>query len=177
MSENIFKSVIENYDDSFYKIVKTLHEKNIINSLEYDFISEGDFSVRKIRNLFAHSNLSSINLEFNEEPGILYPLTENESCLKLYDKMSNIIFNIMLKVISEKLIVKFDIDLEEAIADLAVNYKMLSSSDILMLKGFSDKDIESFDRIEIQEETKIRLANDSSDVKVLANIFKSLNRD
>lgn len=76
-------------------VAKELKDKSIITNEEYKFISTNQFSIRKVTNLFA---VNLVNIENNRE--ILYPLTEEESCLLPYSKVSDIIFNLIFKIIS-----------------------------------------------------------------------------
>nr|WP_039692846.1 TM1812 family CRISPR-associated protein [Streptococcus gallolyticus] len=87
--ENIIKLAANDYDSSFYDVSKELADKSIITDEEYKFISTNQFSIRKIRNLFAHANLFAVNIvNIEDDREILYPFTEEESCLLLYTKVS-----------------------------------------------------------------------------------------
>lgn len=87
--ENIIKSQIKDYDINFIKAVNKLKAENYINELEYDFLNNKNYGIRKIRNLLAHANLSKYNIIFLlEDEELLYPLTENETSIKFYDLAS-----------------------------------------------------------------------------------------
>lgn len=97
--ENICKSIIENYDISFFDVIKELKEMNLINKQEEYFLSTHNSSVRRVRNLFAHANLSTLGFW---EKGIYYPLEEESSCLLLFKKMFVPSLNIMIKLVREQ---------------------------------------------------------------------------
>lgn len=68
-----------------------LKNQEFITQIEYSFLNDRNNSIRKLRNLLAHANLSKYNLIFIEEnKEILYPLTENETCIKFYEMISKI---------------------------------------------------------------------------------------
>mgnify|MGYP006362048569 CR=1 FL=1 len=46
--------------------------------------------------------LSKYDLKYDDEPAT-YPLTENETCLKFYDQISEILFSIILKIIDNEM--------------------------------------------------------------------------
>jgi len=111
VTENICKSIIGEYEAGFFNIVKKLKDYGRINEEEEGFLSIKEFSVRKIRNLFAHANLMGINIVQDENGrDIYYPLTEEDSCLLLYKKISYLLFNVLLKVVKDNFIIGLDID-------------------------------------------------------------------
>lgn len=55
ITENICKSVVGDFDSSFYCIVNELKNQNKITEEEKNFLSTNKFSIRKIRNLYAHT--------------------------------------------------------------------------------------------------------------------------
>jgi len=158
--ENIVKSVANDFDSSFYAVVEKVKNRCIITNDEYNFISINDNSIRKIRNLFAHANVIAINL-INYENGneILYPLSEEESCLLLYEKTSLIICNIIFKLVIDNFIDdvrnKFTIDLAQAISNCNLQFKTLTSKEMLVLKGFPEDYIS--DDLDIPEDARLRL--------------------
>ncbi|NMC60536.1 MAG: hypothetical protein GYA51_14300 [Candidatus Methanofastidiosa archaeon] len=97
--ENVCKSIVEDYDLSFYKVVQKLGEMRLISEQEECFLSTDEFSVRKIRNLFAHADLSSIGFFEN---GIYYSLVEEESCMILYRKVFTPSLNMMVNLIKKQ---------------------------------------------------------------------------
>lgn len=99
--ENVCKSIIEDYNLSFYEVVERLETIHFINRVEKNFLSKNDFSIRKIRNLVVHEDLMSIF--YVDENEIFYPLYENESCLKLYKQLFEPSLDIIIKLIKAKL--------------------------------------------------------------------------
>lgn len=60
--ENIIKSQVKNYELNFVHVINKLKEKNYISEIEYDFLNNNEYGIRRIRNLLAHSNLSKYNI-------------------------------------------------------------------------------------------------------------------
>lgn len=98
--ENMCKSIIENYDLRFIDVVTELRSKGLIDKQVEKFLSSGKHSIRRIRNLFSHTDLSTIS--FFEE-GIYYSLDEEESCLVLYEKLFIPSIDIMIILIKNKI--------------------------------------------------------------------------
>jgi len=117
--ENILKSSVSDYDSTFQNIVKKSHKDNLINQKEHDFLNNKVTGVRKIRNLLAHANLAKYNLKFAKDQS-LYPIVENEACQKLYESISDIIFNIILKVASHNFTIEVNPNVDHLIQ--ALNY-------------------------------------------------------
>ncbi len=132
--ENILKSNLSDYESSFQNIVKASFNKGIINKVEYDFLNNKKMGIRKLRNIFAHANLSEFNIRFKNEKK-LYPLTENDNCQFLYSKISNIIFNIILKVAILSLDVDFEVNVDNSIKSLRYEIIPFTPEDILIDKG------------------------------------------
>ena len=97
--ENVCKSIVEDYDLSFYKVVQKLGDMRLISEQEECFLSTDEFSVRKIRNLFAHADLSSIGFFEN---GFYHSLVEEECCMILYRKVFTPSLNIMVNLINKQ---------------------------------------------------------------------------
>ncbi len=175
--ENISKSVVNDYDSSLYDIFNNLYKHNIITQKEYEFLNEGDFCVRKIRNLYAHKNIATIYFlgEF-EGKEILWPLTENETSLMIYSKISDIVFNLMIKMVSSEFIdsirEKFQAPLDEAIDECILRYKILTSKELLLLKGYPEDYIS--DDLDIPEDVKIRLADNSPDLNINIHFYTQI---
>lgn len=174
--ENISKSVANDYDSKFYDVICKLYEKNLITKKEYEFLNEGNFCMRKIRNLYAHKNIATIYFQNNDEREFLWPLTENETSLMIYSKISDIIFNLMIKIISCEFIGsaknKFQYPLDDAIDKYDLKYKILTVEKMLELKGYPKSYISS--DLDISAEAKIRLIDNSSDVNVYTALFASM---
>lgn len=175
--ENICKSVVNDYDSSFYDVVKKLKENLTISEVEYCFLNQNEFCIRKIRNLFAHANISAINLvnqEGNRE--ILYPLTEEVSCILLYERISDIIFNLILKIISshflDELREKIQINLDSNIKKCKLEFRILTSKEMLVLKGLPEDYIS--DDLGIPEHARIRIIENAPDVNIYKEIFTNL---
>jgi len=137
-----------------------LKEQNILTETEYSFVNTDDFSLRKIRNLYAHANICAIYFVIKkDENETLWPLTENDTAILLYDLISEAVFNLILKIVSSTFIkevkAKFDINLDEYLASQKLTFKTLTSKELLVLKGFPSDYIP--DDLNIPEDAKIRL--------------------
>lgn len=175
--ESISKSVANDYDSSTYTVYKKIHDQKLLTDTEYSFINTNEFSLRKIRNLFAHANIAAINLIVNEdEKETLWPLTEDDTATLLYEKISDIVFALVLKLISATFIeeVKKDIviDLDYEISLCQLNFRTLTTKEMLVLKGFPEDYIS--DDLGIPEEAKIRLIDNAPDVNVYKFIFEKI---
>lgn len=172
IAENICKSVTKNYNSNFNVVVKKLKDTGKITGEEEAFLSTNEFSIRKIRNKFAHANLMAIHIVQNENGrDVYYPLTEEDSCLLLYDKISLFLFNILLKVISDDLKIDVRVELDDLLKNLELKIVQLSANDVLRMLGFTES---YFNECDICETDLQRLANNSSSVDVLTEIFKGL---
>lgn len=159
-TENICKSVVGDFDSSFYCIVNELKNQNKITEEEKKFLSTNKFSIRKIRNLFAHANLMGISLVCSEgERTIYYPLTEEKSCLVLYEEISLILFNLLAKILYG---IYCD-GLEKAIRTFDIKFKEFSARELLQLRGFNDEDIDKAELVTNSSEL-IRLADNCPDI-------------
>lgn len=173
LTENIFKDRIKNYDANLINVINELKNQGLITQTEYTFLNDRNNSIRRIRNLLAHANLSKYNLAFIEEGReILYPLTENETCIKLYEMFSGILFNLMLRIISVNCIKPFEINLDDKIKNLEINIKELTPEELLELKGFDISGVPTWE--ELSEIDRYRLAENSGDVNMYTEIFKRL---
>lgn len=173
-TENICKSIIGNYESSFYNIVNQLKEKDLINEQEQGFLSTNELSLRTIRNLFAHANLMSINLvQLEGTRDIYYPLTEEGSCLLLYEKISDITINILLKIVQSHFIVDLDIGIEHEISELSLRIENLSAEETLKLMGWESEDIDKVKEVVDENQMQI-LADNSSNIDVLKMFFENL---
>ncbi len=168
--ENICKSIIGNYDENFINVVSNLKVGGIITEEEEKFLSKNEISLRKIRNMFAHCNLIQLNIVEN---GIYYPLTEKDSCLFLYEKISDITYNILLNIISSRFNVELRISLDNILSQFEINIKELSSEEYLSLIGFNSNDINRLKQIN-NDNDLLRLADNSSNIAIYEAIFKEL---
>lgn len=172
--ENIIKSQIKDYDINFIKAVGKLKSENYINEIEYDFLNNKNYGIRKIRNLLAHANLSKYNIVFLfEDQELLYPLTENETIIKFYDLTSELIFNLMLKIIGNNLTTPISINLDESLKKFKILIKEISAEQLLEYKGIDYKIFPDWN--EIPEIEKYRIAENVSDVNHYVEIFTRLD--
>lgn len=178
-------------------IFKSLHENKIITDIEYKFLNGKKDSIRILRNIYMHKDVPKYNIIFNyKNEGIGYPISENENNTTLYDELSLIIFNLIFKImISEEALYSYNDSLP--ILDKLINEKTfsiveLTSNQMLRCKGYKEKDITLIDKSirdliisenkdlsskEIEflvEKKKMITAENSSDIAMLEQIFKSL---
>ena len=172
--ENILKSSVSDYESTFQNVVKISHKNNLINQKEHDFLNNKVIGVRKIRNLLAHANLAKYNLKFVNDPS-LYPIVENDACQKLYDLISDIIFNIILKVVSHNFTIEVNPNVDHLIH--ALNYKIveISPEEILTDKGIDFNRLPDWDTL--SESDKYRHAENTQNVKVLTHILGCLKKE
>jgi len=165
--ENICKSKINDYEITFNNLNIKLEKEGFISEAELKFINDNEVGLRKIRNILAHANLSKYDLEINSEP-ITYPFTENETCLKIYNDVSEIICEILLKILSKEK--ENSINIDDKIGKL--NYRIITRKpeELMVFKGLDLK--EEFD--ELDESSKYRLLENSENALILAEIFKGL---
>jgi hypothetical protein len=169
--ENIMKSTLNDFEDTFYNLNLRLKDKNLINELELKFLNDKKVGIRKIRNILAHANLSKYDLEIigNE---ITFPFTENETCLILYKHISTIISGIILKILKPSVIMNYEINTNSEIKKLKFNFITRTPEELMKFKGIEiNAEWEKLD-----EATKYRLIENSPDVNVLTEIFKGLKQ-
>ena len=174
--ESIMKLTADDYDSPLYEIAKKLNNQSIISDEEHRFVSTDKYSVRKIRNLFAHANLFAINIvNIEDQKEILYPLTEEDSCLLLYKKLSGVIFNLILKIISRDFIdeVKnsINIDLSKSLLDLKLNIKILTLNEMETLKGIP---VNSIAKLDIPYNQKLKILDEAPNVNIYVGILENL---
>ncbi|WP_100404242.1 hypothetical protein [Bacillus solitudinis] len=173
LTENIFKDRLENYDASLHDIISTLKDEGIITHKEHDFLNEHDDSIRKLRNLLAHANLSKYNLTFIEDDKeIYYPLTENETCLKLFDIISDILFNLMLRIVSVNFEKPLEISLDEKIDNVEIKIKEFTPEELMGFKGIDVSTVSDWHTL--SETDRYRFAENASDVKGVSAIAEGL---
>jgi hypothetical protein len=175
--ENIIKSVVCDYNSNFKGVAKKLKNRGIINDAEYKFINIDKYCIRKIRNLFAHANLGSINLVNNEKGrAILYPITEDDSCILLYEKIAYVVFLLIMKVISVSLIEgvkqKYEIDASDIIDSIDIQIRVLTVEEMLKLKGLSNDYLEVMN--DMPKEHAIRILENTTSVDVYTHILSFL---
>lgn len=175
--ENIAKCATDDYDSNLHTVFKKLYENDIITQKEHSFLNEGDYCIRKIRNLYAHSNAATINfIEKDGEKEMLWPLTENETSLMIYSKLSPILFNLMIKILAPNFIdsvkEKFQIALDDKLDVSILKYKVLTYKELLVLKGYPEDYIPN--DIDIPEEAKVRMVDNAPDVNMYMHILSGL---
>lgn len=171
VTENIFKDRTKDYDASFFNVIKVLKNQDMITQIEYKFLNNKENSIRKIRNLLAHANLSKYNLSFNEEGrDIKYSFVENETCIKLYELVSNILYNLMLRVVSVNFVDPFEIKLDDKINKLEINIVESTPEEILESKGVDVSIIPNWNSF--NEIDKYRFAENSSDKNMISSIME-----
>ena len=175
--ENVAKSVANDYNSNLQTVFKKLFDAGVITEIEHEFLNVGDACIRKIRNLYAHANISSINL-INTENGneVLWPLTEDETSLLIYEKISDIIYNLILKCVCSNFIDevknKFSQPLDDIIMQCDLRFKMLSVKELLILKGYPSDYIP--DDLDIPEDAKYRMVDNAPDLNVRMNILSQM---
>lgn len=169
--ENILKSNLSDYESSFQDIVKKSLSNGVINKIEHDFLNNKKTGIRKLRNIFAHANLSQFNVKFKGDD-VLYPLTENDNCQLLYSKLSDIIFNIIMKVAIIPLNIDLKVDVDDAIKMLKYEIITFTPEDILIDKGIDPKTLGGW--YDLNLSARYRQAENAQNVKVLAHIFSGL---
>ena len=169
--ETIHKAHINDYESNFQSVVKKTFESGLLSQVEYEFLNNKVNGVRKIRNIFAHANLSQFSFTLDNNK-IIYPLTENENCQLLYSKISDIIFNIILKIAIVQLDTDISVNTDSSIK--ALKYMIVTSTpdDILRDKGIDPKTFHGWEQLTKSEQ--YRHAENASNVNVLTHIFSSL---
>lgn len=166
--ENIIKSTLNDFESSFYELNIRLKDENLINETELCFLNDSQISVRIIRNILAHANLSKYDLVINGNE-VTYPFTENETCLIIYDRISYILSGIILKIL--KPLMDFgEIYLPNQISDIDFSLITRTPEELMAFKGITIN--EEWDNLD--EASKYRLVENSSDVNILTAIFKNL---
>lgn len=103
---------------------------------------------------------------------IYYPLSE-ESCLLLYEIISDITFNILLNIVSNEFIINVQTDLEKTILNFDINIKKVSAEENLKMVGWTEEQIEAM-KLGCDGHKLFRLADNSSNVEVYTKIFSNL---
>jgi hypothetical protein len=173
LSEMVFKDRINNYDANLISIITQLKEQDYINEVELHFLNNPTNGVRKFRNLLAHSNLSKYNVVFLHEDGeLMYPFTENETCIKLYTIFSKILFNLILRIVSYDFKEPFMIYLDDMIREINLTIKEISPENLLEFKGIDFNEIEGWN--DLTEVDRYRIAENCSDVNMWKHIFTNI---
>ncbi|WP_291650942.1 hypothetical protein [Clostridium sp.] len=176
ITEMVFKSKVDNYDINFYSSIEKLEKEGYLTKIESNFLNDKENGIRGYRNKFAHANLIRYSLIFEDDPGVVYPITEYSTCEKLYNIISPILYNLILKVAFNHLYSNHDITLDNEIDKIKIDIKEISPEEILRGKGMEDL-INTSEWSQMPESTRYRLAEDSGDVYVYCSIFKELFKD
>lgn len=171
--ENVLKAHIDDYGKTFQDVVRESYKSGLLTKVEHDFLNNKKSGIRKLRNILAHANLSKFNIRFGNEK-LLYPLSENENCQLLYQKLSDIIFNIMLKVAALNLNVNVSVNVDNEIKALKISIVEFSPEDILIDKGIDPTTLDRCGWKDLKVSEQYRLAENASNVKLLSHIFKHL---
>ncbi|MGV1011771.1 MAG: hypothetical protein ACOYBS_04925 [Flavobacterium sp.] len=131
--ENITKTVLNDFEETYFNLNLRLREQNLINELEYEFLNNNKTGIRKIRNILAHANLSKYDLKLQNKK-VTFPFTENETCLILYECLSIIISGIILKLLKTSLIMKYDINVDKKIKKINFTIITRTIEELMELK-------------------------------------------
>jgi len=176
ITEIVFKSKLDDYEINFYGAIEKLKEEGYLTNIESNFLNDKIKGIRGYRNMFAHANLIKYNLIFEDNPDILYPITECSTCEKLFNIISPILYNLILKVAFNHLYSNHNITLDKEIKKINIVIKEISPEEILKFKGMKDC-VKTTEWDELDEATKYRLAEDCGDVNVYCSIFKESFKD
>lgn len=176
--ENIFKSAINDYDSRAVDIYKSTYDAGLISETEHAFLNEGQYCLRNIRNMYAHANIATINLIVSENgKDIYWPLTENDTSLLIYEKVSDIVFNLILKIISTSFIDEvrnsINVCLDDEIKECSLYFTTLTIEQLLVMNGFLTDYLDGCE--DISEDAKIRLIDNAPDVGMFSSILSQID--
>ena len=175
--ENIAKSALNDYDARAIDIYKALFEAGSISAKEHAFLNDGDFCVRRVRNLYSHANIAAVYMITHEnDEELLCSLSEDDTSLLLYHKISDIVFNLILKIISltfiDEVKDRICVELDEAISNCDLRFKILTSQERLAMRGFPEDYFSGCENI--PEHAKIRLLDNAPDIAPLTHLFSTM---
>ena len=178
--ENISRAVTNDYNSNSKTVYKKLYTMNLITEKEHNFLNEGKFSIREIRNLYAHANVMAINFLFEKDvKELMWPITEDLTSRRVYEEISDILFNLIIKIVSSKFIEdvkrKFEGPLDDYILKCRLDYKVWTIEELLVLKGYPENYIP--DDLDISEEENYRIVDQASDVNMYKFILSQLFHD
>lgn len=174
--ENVSKSAIGKYNLTSQKIYDQLYKAKLISKKELAFLNEGPCCIRIIRNLYAHANLAALNIKTKiNGKYILLPLSEDDTAIYLYECYSDLLYNLILKIISNSFIdsVRKQLSFDYEVKKIDFEVVTLSSTDLLKIRGFPENYFEGFE--DIPEDTKIRLLDNAPDIGNLTYILHSID--
>lgn len=169
--ENIAKSRVNDYESNFQNVVKEVFNRQLLSQVEYEFLNNKINGIRKLRNILSHANLSEFGFKFENDPTI-YPLTENDNCQLLYSKISDIIFNIILKIVVDPSNLNTPVETDNAIKQLDYMIITFIPEDILNEKGIDPLSLDGWEKLTSSD--KFRHAENASNANVLAHIFSAI---
>ena len=175
--ENVVRSATNDYDSNLIAVFSSIYEKGHITEKEHNFLNKGDFCLRVIRNKYAHRNAAAINFVAQSDDGEeLWPLTENDTSLMLYSKISDIVFNLMIKIVSvgyiDSVKEQFNEPLDSYIDKCNLQYKILTAKELLVLKGYPEDYIP--DDLSIPEDAKLRLIDCAPNLNISLPFYSRL---
>ena len=170
--ENVLKNYKNDYDCKFFEAINYAHTQKILTDVEFEFLNNSKSGIRKLRNIFAHANLSKFSFQLHNS-SLLYPFTENENCELFYDLISDIIFNIICKIAIQYLIIDQEIILDTAIKELNYSIITFTPEQILEEKGIDCKTLFGWDKPD--ESEKYRQAENAQNVKILSYLFSQID--
>lgn len=175
--ENVARSAINDYESKLSAVFTSLYTKGYITEKEHDFLNKGDFCLRVIRNKYTHKNAAAINFVLqNDGRDELWPLTENDTSLMLYCKISDIVFNLMIKIVSAGYIdsvrEKFNVPLDSYIDKCNLQYRILTAKELLALKGYPEDYIP--DDLLIPEDAKLRIVDCAPDLNISLPFYSKI---
>ena len=92
----------------------------------------------------------------------------------LYEKISYLLFNILLKIVVKgKINIELEFDFGEILKAFELRIRKLTSSEMLRYLGLNQNTIESMKAL-VDEKDLQRLADNSSNVNVLKAIFEKI---
>lgn len=171
--ENILKNYKNDYDCKFIEAINYAHTQKILTDVESEFLNNSKIGIRKLRNIFAHANLSKFSFQLHNS-SLLYPFTENDNCELFYDLISEVLFNIICKIALVHLTIKKEIFLDDVIANLDYSIIIWTPEQILEDKGIDTKELIGWDKL--SESDKYRYAENAQNVKVLSFIFSQIDK-
>ncbi|MDY6487338.1 hypothetical protein SKM62_04565 [Acinetobacter faecalis] len=169
--ENALLAYKDDYEYNFINVIKFAYKESLITEVEYNFLNDEQIGIRKLRNYFAHKNLSKYNFKFPDNDR-LYPFTENDNCELFYDLISNYIFNIICKVALTSLTISRDIQQDDLIKKFQYSIVTFTPEDILIDKGIDPTTLTGWN--DLKESDKYRHAENASNIKVLSLIFSHI---
>lgn len=99
-------------------------------------------------------------------------MTEESSCEKFYDIHSNIIQNIILKIISKDFTIDLNINCDNYIKENPFKIKEITAEKLLEYKGIDFSIIPGWENM--AENEKYRMAENAQDVTLLTILFEKL---